>query len=113
MINPVFGYYTNTHCKFGTYLEEALRDRFVCGLRNEAMQRRIDDCLLRLILPSLKLWSSLKVWKQLTATLGHSKPLNLPSRKLAVDNHNVQDRNNPALDVEKLSIKHGLPFEGC
>ena len=29
------------HCKFGTYLEEALRDRFVCGLRNEAMQRRL------------------------------------------------------------------------
>ena len=29
------------HCKFGTYLEEALRDRFVCGLHNEAMQRRL------------------------------------------------------------------------
>ena len=29
------------HCTFGTYLEEALRDRFVCGLRNEAMQRRL------------------------------------------------------------------------
>ena len=26
------------HCTFGTYFEEALRDRFVCGLRNEAMQ---------------------------------------------------------------------------
>ena len=30
-----------THCKFGTYLEEALRDRFVCGLHNEAMQRQL------------------------------------------------------------------------
>ena len=29
------------HCTFGTYFEEALRDRFVCGLRNEAMQRRL------------------------------------------------------------------------
>ena len=29
------------HCKFETYLEEALRDRFVCGLCNEAMQRRL------------------------------------------------------------------------
>ena len=30
-----------THCKFGNYLEEALRDRFVCGLRNEGIQRRL------------------------------------------------------------------------
>ena len=30
-----------THCKFEGYLEDALRDRFVCGLRNEAMQRRL------------------------------------------------------------------------
>ena len=30
-----------THCKFEGYLEDALRDRFVCGLHNEAMQRRL------------------------------------------------------------------------
>ena len=30
-----------THCKFGGTLEEALRDRFVCGLCNEAMQRKL------------------------------------------------------------------------
>lgn len=30
-----------THCKFGNYLEEALRDRFVCGLRSDAIQRRL------------------------------------------------------------------------
>lgn len=30
-----------THCAFSTYLEEALRDRFDCGLRSEAMQRRL------------------------------------------------------------------------
>ena len=31
----------STHCEFGTYLEQALRDRLVCGLRNEAIQRRL------------------------------------------------------------------------
>ena len=31
----------STHCQFGTYLEEALRDRLVCGLRNEAIQRKL------------------------------------------------------------------------
>jgi hypothetical protein len=30
-----------THCHFGDKLEEALRDRFVCGLRHEAIQRRL------------------------------------------------------------------------
>ena len=30
-----------TNCKFGTTLDETLRDRFVCGLRNEAVQRRL------------------------------------------------------------------------
>ena len=30
-----------THCKFGTFLEEALRDRLVCGLRSESMQKRL------------------------------------------------------------------------
>ena len=30
-----------THCKFGDALEEVLRDRFVCGLRHEAIQQRL------------------------------------------------------------------------
>ncbi len=31
----------STHCAFEKYLEDALRDRLVCGLRNEAIQRRL------------------------------------------------------------------------
>ena len=30
-----------THCEFEGYLEQALRDRFVCGIRNEAIRRRL------------------------------------------------------------------------
>ena len=30
-----------THCKFGAFLDEALRDRLVCGLRSEATQKRL------------------------------------------------------------------------
>ena len=30
-----------THCQFGAFLEEALRDRLVCGLRNHCIQRRL------------------------------------------------------------------------
>ena len=39
------------HCEFGAFLEEALRDRFVCGLRNQATQRRllaVDQLTLKL-----------------------------------------------------------------
>ena len=32
-----------THCGFAGYLEEALRDRFVCGLRDEAIQRLLSE----------------------------------------------------------------------
>jgi len=30
-----------THCNFDAYLDEALRDRFVCGLRSEATQKKL------------------------------------------------------------------------
>ena len=26
------------HCEFGAYLDDALRDRFVCGLRSETIE---------------------------------------------------------------------------
>ncbi|XP_041473613.1 uncharacterized protein K02A2.6-like [Lytechinus variegatus] len=29
------------HCDFGEYLEQALRDRFVCGLKQESIQRKL------------------------------------------------------------------------
>ncbi len=31
----------STNCEFGDYLDQALRDRFICGLKGEAIQRRL------------------------------------------------------------------------
>ena len=30
-----------TNCKFGAHLDDGLRDRFVCGLNNEAIQKKL------------------------------------------------------------------------
>ena len=30
-----------THCKFGTFLDEVLRDRLICGLRSEGIQKKL------------------------------------------------------------------------
>ena len=30
-----------THCEFGDYLNDALRDRLVCGLSNNSIQKRL------------------------------------------------------------------------
>ena len=29
------------HCEFGAYLDDALRDRFVCGLQSETIQKKL------------------------------------------------------------------------
>ena len=29
------------HCEFGNFFDEALRDRFICGLRSESMQKKL------------------------------------------------------------------------
>ena len=44
-----------TTCEFGTFLNEALCDRLVCGLKEEAMQRRL------LAEPSLDLLKSMEL----------------------------------------------------
>ena len=31
----------STHCSFGTHLDDALRDRFVCGLRSTIVQKKL------------------------------------------------------------------------
>lgn len=30
-----------THCEYGAHLDEALRDRLVCGLRNMSIQKKL------------------------------------------------------------------------
>ena len=36
----------SAHCEFGTFLDDGLRDRFVCGLRSEAVQKLLVEISL-------------------------------------------------------------------
>ena len=58
-------------CEFKDYLQEALRDRLVCGLRSEAVQRRLlseKDLKLQLA------YDIAVVWRPLVAKLASCKP---------------------------------------
>ena len=49
-----------THCAFGDYLSEAIRDCIVCGLRNEHIQKRL---LAETDLTLTKTMESHRAWK--------------------------------------------------
>ena len=61
-----------THCQFGAYLDEALRDRLVCGLRNEGIQKKLlteaDLTLARALELSLGMKAAEKNAKSLKVT---------------------------------------------
>ena len=58
-----------TNCKFGHYLEDALRNRFVCGLSNKAIQRRL------LSEPDLTLTKAMELAQGMEAAERNSKSL--------------------------------------
>ena len=37
----------STHCSFGDYLEQALCDRLICGIRSENIQKRLSELTLK------------------------------------------------------------------
>ena len=75
----------STHCEFGTYLNDALRDRLVCGLRSESMQRRL------LTEKELPLAKAMELAVGMKAAGRNAKSLNQGS-EVAV--HKLQTRRN-------------------
>ena len=57
------------HCAFGEFLNDALRDRFVCGLRSQAALKRL------LAEPELKLEKAVQIAQSLEAADLNSKKL--------------------------------------
>ena len=58
----------STHCDFGKYLNDALRDRLICGLRNESIQKSL------LAIKDLTFKTRLSEWKPQTETLKRCMP---------------------------------------
>ena len=77
----------STHCEFGDYLDPALRDRLVCGLRNESVQRRL------LAEADLTLKRARDIAQRMEAAERNAK--SLKSTPAAVHKLNVR-RNTPA-----------------
>ena len=86
------------YCDFGAFLEDALRDRLVGGLRNEAMQKRL---LSEKNLTLNKAVELDRVSNLPTVTLARSKAMILPSIDLVVV---MEDGHSRALDVARLTI---------
>ena len=69
-----------THCQFAGYLDEALRDHFVCGIRSEAIQRSL------LTEKDLTLVCAIKVAQGMEAAKNNAKSL-----KVTVLTHLAED----------------------
>ena len=62
-------------CEFKDYLDQALRDRLVCGLRHEATQKRL------LTEPKLTLTKAIEIAQSLEAAEQNSQKIKEPYRK--------------------------------
>ena len=67
-----------THCQFGAFLEEALRDRLVCGLRNHSIQRRLPNLSLQ---KAVEISTGMEAAELNSKTISTSTPVNGPKKK--------------------------------
>ena len=65
-----------THCEFGNFLNDALRDRLVCGLRSEAAQKRL------LAEPNLTLARALELSQGMEAASKSAKTFQTPEASI-------------------------------
>ena len=80
-----------THCKFGNYLEEALHDRLVCGLHNEAIQL----CLLaEADLKTMEMAQGLEAAEKRLRSFKKTEPL---IKKITTDKPGKSKHNNYSL----------------
>ena len=67
------------NCQFGAFLDEALRDRLVCGLRSEQTQKRL------LSEPELSLAKALQIAQAIEAANNRTKEIKLPGAVISTE----------------------------
>ena len=87
-----------THCQFGGFLDEALRDRLVCGLRNQAIQKKLlteaDLTLTRAVELSVGMEAAEKNAKSLKGTetaVNRVAPQRKPCYRCGRSSHDQKD----------------------
>lgn len=70
-----------THCEFGDFLNDALRDRLVCGLRSEVMQRKLlsEKAADLTFVKAIDIALSMEMASQNTRELKQDSPSSAPS----------------------------------
>ena len=83
------------HCDFQDKLDEALRDRLVCGLRSETIQKRL------LAEKNLTLTSAIEIAQGMEAATRQSTELKLQAASGQPQNHDIQLLAKPTAKLRK------------
>lgn len=97
------------HCKFGNFLDDALRDRFVCGLRSEVMQKKL------LVESTLTFQRAIEIAQSMEAAASNTKHLqsHVGSQK-GVNKLTFQSERNSCYRCGRQNHQPGqCPFKGA
>ena len=89
------------HCDFQDKLDEALRDRLVCGLRSETIQKRL------LAEKNLTLASAIEIAQGMEAATRQSTELRLQAASGQPQNHDIQLLAKPTAKLRKKCYRCG------
>ena len=90
-----------THCQFGNYLDEALRDRLVCGICNSGIQKRI------LSEAELSLKKAIELSQAFKAAEKNAKEIQVPQSEVV---QQVSNSNMPRQSPKKPCHHCGKGF---
>ena len=96
-----------TKCNFGPYLDEALRDRFVCGIKSEAIQRKL------LSESDIDLTKAFQLATTMESAHANTLSLQAPASVVAqVDPHPIETSKTQASPCTRCGRKGHSP-SGC
>jgi len=96
-----------THCQFGEYLNEALRDRLVCGIRNTGIQKRL------LSEAELSLKKAIELSQAFEAAEKNAKDMQAPQTEGAIQQMNKTDFTKPKKPCYRCGRGVHKPSECC